>query len=112
MARRGDIDSKTVASRISMDNYIHLLKLASTNKKTISSYLADLINEFLNVGFQEKIVEVEKIVVDTSQYDKLNKLEYDYDNLLLRTQSDKRQLNEYGEKIRVLEEELSKFRKI
>lgn len=113
MARKGDIDSKSIASRLPMKTYIGLLQKSSSNKKTISVFVAELIGEFLEKGVLEpKIIEVEKVVVDTSQYDKFNKLKYDYDNLTLRARHLKNEAHEYNERIRVLEEELKKFRKI
>ena len=113
MARKGDIDSKSIASRLPMKTYIGLLQKSSSNKKTISVFVAELIGEFLEKGVLEpKIIEVEKVVVDTSQYDELKKLQYDYDNLTLRERHLQNEAHKSNERIKVLEEELKKFRKI
>jgi hypothetical protein len=117
MARKGDIESKSVASRIPMETYIKLLQISSREKKTISFYVAELIDTFIKHGnLEPKIIEVEKIVIDDSKWYELNKLyiklKADYENLILSNNHKMRIANEYGDKIRVLEEELSKFRKI
>jgi hypothetical protein len=44
MARKGDIDSKSVASRLPMDIYIRLLTQSSAKKQTISSYVCDVLS--------------------------------------------------------------------
>jgi hypothetical protein len=77
MARKGDIESKSVASRIQMDTYIKLLKMSSSNKQTISMYVANLIDLFINKGGipEPKIVEVEKLVSDPKQAIRIKTLE-------------------------------------
>jgi hypothetical protein len=44
MARKGDIDSKGIASRVPMDVYIRLLTKATSEKKTISSFLCEILS--------------------------------------------------------------------
>jgi uncharacterized protein YjiK len=44
MARKGDIDSKSVASRIPMDVYIRLLTNSSAKGETISNYVRDVLS--------------------------------------------------------------------
>ncbi len=44
MARKGDIDSKGIASRVPMDVYIRLLTRATSEKKTISSFLCEILS--------------------------------------------------------------------
>jgi hypothetical protein len=43
MARKGDIDSKSVASRIPMDVYIRLLTNSSAKGETISNYVREIL---------------------------------------------------------------------
>ena len=63
MARKGDIDSKSVASRVPMEVYLRLLKTASSQKKTLSGYLCDkLSEENFGQGGETKIEYKEKIV--------------------------------------------------
>jgi hypothetical protein len=51
MARKGDIDSKGIASRVPMDVYIRLLTKATSEKKTISSFLCEILsNEDLTLS--------------------------------------------------------------
>jgi hypothetical protein len=45
MARKGDIDSKSVASRVPMEVYLRLLKNSSSKGMTLSSYLCDVLSE-------------------------------------------------------------------
>jgi hypothetical protein len=76
MARRGDIESKTISSRLPMKTYIGLLQTSSSNKKTLSVFVAELIGEFLEKGIlTPKIVEVEKIVADPEQAIRIKTLE-------------------------------------
>ena len=76
MARRGDIESKTISSRLPMKTYIGLLQTSSSNKKTLSVFVAELIGEFLEKGVLEpKIVIQEKIVADPKQATKIKTLE-------------------------------------
>lgn len=44
MARKGDIDSKSVASRIPMEVYIRLLTNSSAKGETISNYVRDILS--------------------------------------------------------------------
>jgi|688.fasta_scaffold108259_4 hypothetical protein len=76
MARRGDIESKTISSRLPMKTYIGLLQTSSSNKKTLSVFVAELIGEFLEKGIlTPKIVQVEKIVADPEQAIRIKTLE-------------------------------------
>jgi hypothetical protein len=76
MARRGDIESKTISSRLPMKTYIGLLQTSSSNKKTLSVFVAELIGEFLEKGIlTPKIVEVEKIVADPEHAIRIKTLE-------------------------------------
>jgi hypothetical protein len=50
MARKGDIDSKSIASRVPMETYISLLRMSSSEKTTISSYVAELLKECVQFG--------------------------------------------------------------
>lgn len=43
MGRKGDIDSKSVASRVPMGVYLKLLGDASANNQTISAYVAQIL---------------------------------------------------------------------
>jgi hypothetical protein len=96
-----------------METYIKLLQISSREKKTISFYVAELIDTFIKHGnLEPKIVEVEKIIIDKSQDDKLNKLRFDYENSLLREKHQKQLTQEACDRVRLLEEELRKFRKI
>lgn len=95
MARKGDIDSKSVAARVPMDVYLDLLRKSSSNKKTLSSYLCDILsNENLNKNSSIKKTED----VDTSLLDKISS----YKNLLKETESQlescKEHLREYKKK--------------
>ena len=75
MARKGDIDSKSVASRLPMDLYIQLLKSSSSNKQTISLYVANIINEALNgVPPQPIIKTIEVEVQDPKQQKRIEQL--------------------------------------
>lgn len=82
MARRGDIDSKSVATRIPMELFLKVQKDAFNNKQTLSSYLNDVLeNKFANGGninpqikYVEKIVNVEKKVQDPALLEKIDKL--------------------------------------
>jgi len=75
MARKGDIDSKSVASRLPMKLYIQLLQTSSSNKQTISSYLAKIIDEALNGVPSEPIIKEIKVEVeDPKQQKRINEL--------------------------------------
>lgn len=64
MARKGDIDSKSVASRVPMEVYLRLLKNSSSNKQTLSSYLCDVLSDekFGQGGVTEKVVYRDRII--------------------------------------------------
>lgn len=64
MARKGDIDSKSVASRVPMEVYLRLLKNSSSNKQTLSSYLCDVLSDekFGQGGVTEKVVYRDRVI--------------------------------------------------
>lgn len=86
MARKGDIDSKSVASRVPMEVYLRLLKTASSQKKTLSSYLCDVLSEEnFGTGGQIKIEYRDKIIdnpILIKEIEKLNKEICAYGNFL------------------------------
>jgi|LakMenE01Jun11ns_1017448.scaffolds.fasta_scaffold9616985_2 hypothetical protein len=62
MARKGDIDSKSVASRLPMDVYIQLLTESSAKKQTISAYVCNVLSNHKNMedkilNYQEQLKE-------------------------------------------------------
>lgn len=66
MARKGDIESKSVASRVPMEVYLRLLKNSSSNGKTLSSYLCDVLSdEKFGQGGQTKIEYQDRWSIDT-----------------------------------------------
>lgn len=72
MARKGDIDSKSVASRVPMEVYLRLLKSSSSKGLTLSAYLCDVLSEGnFSQGGQTKIEFKEKVV-----YRDVPKIEY------------------------------------
>jgi hypothetical protein len=104
MARKGDIDSKTVASRVPMETYISLLRMSSKEKTTISSYVAELLNECVAFG-RPVHRPPDPTQIGNSEYKNLyERLKIDYANETFKTK-------ELSDKIRVLEEELSKFKR-
>ena len=63
MARKGDIDSKSVASRGPMEVYLRLLKNSSSKGMTLSSYLCDVLSEGnFSQGGQTKIEYQDRII--------------------------------------------------
>lgn len=57
MSRKGDIDSKSVASRVPMEVYLRLLKNSSSKGMTLSSYLCDFLSkDNFSEGGQTKFV--------------------------------------------------------
>jgi predicted DNA-binding protein len=94
MARRGDIESKTISSRLPMETYIGLLQASSSSKKPVSVYVAELIaNSIYRGGMPEpKIVEVEVIkeiqVSDPKQAEEIEKLKLDLKELETKIEQD------------------------
>jgi hypothetical protein len=63
MARKGDIDSKSVASRVPMEVYLRLLKSSSSNGMTLSSYLCDVLSkDNFSQGGQTKIEYQDRVI--------------------------------------------------
>lgn len=62
MARKGDIDSKSVASRIPMDVYIRLLTNSSEKGETISNYVREILTNEQKQS--ERIDQMEKEIND------------------------------------------------
>lgn len=68
MARKGDIDSKGIASRVPMDVYIRLLTKATSEKKTISSFLCEILsNEDLTLPTDKLKEENHKLILIISE---------------------------------------------
>jgi hypothetical protein len=94
MARRGDIESKTISSRLPMETYIGLLQASSSNKKTLSVYVAEIIaNCIYRGGIPEpKTVEVEVIkeiqVPDPKQAEEIQKLKLELKELEIKIEQD------------------------
>jgi hypothetical protein len=105
MARKGDIDSKTVASRVPMDTYISLLRQSSKEKMTISAYVSELLKECISFGRPvQKPYDPSQFRAD--EYKALyEKAKEDYNKITFERK-------ELKDRISQLEEELSKFRKI
>lgn len=88
MARRGDIESKTISSRLPMETYIGLLQLSSSNKKTLSVYVAEMIANTIHRGGipEPKVVEVEVIkevhVTDPKQTEEIERLKHEMELLI------------------------------
>lgn len=61
MARKGDIDSKSVASRVPMEVYLRLQATASKNKMTLSAYVNELLStpHYDNGGQLKSVVSAE-----------------------------------------------------
>lgn len=61
MARKGDIDSKSVASRVPMEVYLRLQATASKNKMTLSAYVNELLSKphYDNGGQLKNVVSAE-----------------------------------------------------
>lgn len=85
MGRKGDIDTKSVASRLPMSVYIKLLSEASTKKMTLSAYVGDILSspgENLKLGGTISFEEKEKLI--SSLYNRIkileNKLIVDLEN--------------------------------
>lgn len=73
MARKGDIDSKSVASRLPMDIYIRLLTQSSAKKQTISAYVCDVLSN--HEELEAKILNYQTQIKEYSQLlDKLKTL--------------------------------------
>jgi cell shape-determining protein MreC len=73
MARKGDIDSKSVASRLPMDVYIQLLTQSSAKKQTISAYVCDVLSNHKNM--EDKILHYKEQLKEYMQLlDKLKTL--------------------------------------
>lgn len=105
MARKGDIDSKTVASRVPMDTYISLLRQSSKEKMTISAYVAELLKECISFGRPvQKPYDPSQFRADEYKalYDKAKE---DYNKITF----ERKALND---RISELEKELSKFRTV
>ncbi len=80
MARKGDIDSKTVASRIPMEVYIRLLTNSSAKGETISNYVRDILTNEQKQSeeiyqMQKEIYQLENdriaLTTELAQYDSL-----------------------------------------
>jgi hypothetical protein len=72
MARKGDIDSKSVAARVPMEVYLNLLQKSSSNKKTLSSYLCDILSDDgLNPTVERLKNENEQLILMISEFVKL-----------------------------------------
>lgn len=84
MARKGDIDSKSVASRVPMEVYLRLLKNSSSKGMTLSSYLCDVLSEE-NFGQGGQPINV-RVPIDNpiliKEIEKLNKELFAYGNLI------------------------------
>jgi len=96
MARKGDIDSKTVASRVSMETYISLLRQASHEKVTLSFYVHELLKECLTFGRPVQRPPDPNLIGNTEYKYLYEGLKIDYANATF--------------KIAELEEELAKYR--
>lgn len=106
MARRGDIESKTISSRLPMKTYIGLLQTSSSNKKTLSVFVAELIGEFLEKGVLEpKIVIQEKTVADPKQAAKIKTLE----DKLLKAEQEILKKDERTKEEKMLKEKLAEM---
>jgi hypothetical protein len=98
MARKGDIDSKTVASRVSMETYISLLRQSSQEKVTLSYYVHELLKECIAYG-RPVPRPPDPNAIGNGEYKRLYEgLKIDYAELTF--------------KVAELEKELSKFRTI
>jgi hypothetical protein len=80
MARKGDIDSKSVAARVPMNIYLNLLQKSSSNKKTLSSYLCDILsNESLNkytTSETEEVLNIKMLEIQSLLKEKESQNEY------------------------------------
>ena len=105
MARKGDIDSKTVASRVPMETYISLLRQSSQEKTTLSSYVAELLKECLQFGRPvQKPYDPSQFRAD--EYKALyEKAKEDYNKITFERK-------ELKDRISELEKELSKLRRV
>ena len=57
MARKGDIDSKSVASRVPMEVYLAIQRKAFEDRKTISNYISELlINNSVEVPNNDNLI--------------------------------------------------------
>ena len=67
MARKGDIDSKSVASRVPMEVYLAIQRKAFEDRKTISNYISELlINNSIEVPNND-----DSILSKTKEIDRL-----------------------------------------
>lgn len=49
MGRRGDIESKSVASRVPMAVYLELMRMSSSQKMTLSSFICEILSHEDNI---------------------------------------------------------------
>ena len=66
MGRTGDIDSKSIASRVPMEVYIRLLTEATSKKMTLSKYIGVLV---ANSNSKEKGGRIDQPIDNTKYYE-------------------------------------------
>jgi hypothetical protein len=100
MARKGDIDSKSVSSRVPMEVFLKLQKQAFDKKQTMSAYLCDILSkDSFGKGGETKIEYRDRII------EKEVPVEYHHDKVI----KDPKLIQEntsLKEKIKLLEDEI------
>ena len=72
MARKGDIDSKSIASRVPMKVYIRLQTMAYESNKTMSAFICDVLSdENFSQGGETKIQYRDKLVPKIEYIDRI-----------------------------------------
>jgi hypothetical protein len=71
---KGDIESKSVETRVPMETYIHFLGTATKNKQTISAYLCDVLIKVQQNDIED-IEEDKKNDIEDIEEDKKNDIE-------------------------------------